>query len=152
MALTAYAASPFANVPNETDEIELGTITGGAGGDNVTLPASALQALEILLEDVSPPNSHSPAGVAVKTTVTITIDLATLGEAGASTLYNELTNSQIIAYVKYTWVGGKFIELDSGVTGKAIVYFTGSLISGEEGMIYRLVATRTLPKNNIVIS
>lgn len=152
MAFTSYTPSPFQNVPNEADEVELGTITGGAGGDNVTLGASALQASELLLEDVSPPNAHSSAGVAVKTTVTVTLDLATLGEAGASTLYNELTNSQITSYFKYTWVGGKFLELDSGVTGKAIMYWTGSLIAGEEGMIYRLVGTRTLPKIDIVIS
>ena len=151
MALTAYVPVASANVPVEIDSVVFGTITGGAGGDNVTIDAAVTQAIEILFDDVSPPNSHSEAGVPVKSTSQLTVDLATLGESGATTFANELV-TEVIAYIKVTWVGGKFFELDSGTTGKAILYFRRSLVQGEEGQIWRLIGQRTLPRNNVVIA
>lgn len=151
MALTAYVPVASQNVPVEIDSVIFGTVTGGAGGDNVTINAAAVQAIELLFTDVSPPNSHSEAGVPVKTTVQLTVDLATLAESGATTFANEVV-TEVIAYIKVTWVGGKFFELDSGTTGKAIMYFRRDLVQGEEGEVWRLVGQRTLPRNNVVIA
>lgn len=149
MALTPYVADGTQLVMNQVDNIALSTDTGGAGA--VNLPAEAIQSVELTFEEVSPPNSHSPAGFAVATNFQIIINLQSLAEAGASTLANEL-GSMRISYINITQSNGPEFLFDSGDDDVSIGYFRKALVAGEEGYVWQLTAQRTLPRQNFIIT
>jgi len=150
MALTPYVPNGIQLVMTEVDNIEVSTDNTGVA-DVVDLTADAIQSSELTFEEVSTPNSHSPAGFPVKTNFQLIINLQTLAEAGASTFANEITQ-QKITFIRITKSSGQQYTFSSGDDAVAIAYFRKALVPGEEGDVWQLTGQRTLPRLDFTIS
>ena len=152
MAYTPVTLAGKTNITGGVLSIEVDNAT--AGGSAVSIPAECMQDVSVDLEEISSATADSDGGFPHTIKATVSFVFKTLGTAGYLTFLNELTISETTAYVKFTFLSGETLVLDSGVTDQPILYFRKQLLSGDNADTtrYQVTAEKYLPLSAITIA
>ncbi len=133
----AYTGGSQSGTPiaKELVKIELSTVTGGAT-ELIEFDANTMRGTAYIETPVTTPVANSEIGPQVGTTIGLTFVVIGLGTVADWTNLSEIKAiANVCAYVKMTYRDGQSEVLDSGETGKAIMYFSVGQTNENEGVI-----------------
>ena len=154
MALTNYQPNATTLTAGQIKSFTFDTATA-AGGTPVVITADAMRETVFTMADIAGENAQSRSGYAHATEVHGELVLQTLGEAGATTFMNQITNGQQVAYVKVTTLANKTIVLDSGVTDSPVVFTKAELMGAgdkDNSLAWKLTFDGIIAKQNVTVS
>lgn len=133
----AYTSNTQSNNPiaREIVKIELSTVTGGAT-EKLTFVAASMRDPQYFEEPQTTAVADSDVGTQIGKYINLTFNVIGLGETADWTALNELRAvANVCAYVKITYRDGESETLDSGETGRAIMYFNVGQTNANDGLV-----------------
>ncbi len=132
--------------------IDVDNATGGATA--VTIPAEAMQDVNIDFEEISSSVADSDSGYPHTIKATLSFIFKPLALGAQVTFANELTITECTAYIKVTFLSGETLVMDSGVTDQPIAYFRKQLLGGDnaDATRYQVTAEKYLPLAALTIT